>query len=122
MICAPADISYNSPTLRISSTCGHKSSLVRLNMSTWFCMRRSWHRFNAADLFMRVRRNWRVLLRHLVQSGNQVFQGWTLVDVVDVDVANDSVFIDHEECSLGCSIAAQHAVFAGTLPMGIKIR
>src|SRR5213592_3783269 len=61
----------------------------------------------------------RALLRQLVQSRNQVFQGGTLVDVVDVDVADDSTFIDHEECSLSCSIAAQHTILAGSLAMGI---
>src|SRR6266581_2471895 len=46
----------------------------------------------------------RALLRQFVQSGHKIFQGGTLVDVVHVDVADDSAFIDHDERSLSRSV------------------
>jgi hypothetical protein len=46
---------------------------------------------------------------------------WFFRDVVDVDITNDSLFIDHENCPFGKPFRPLDPIFAGNLTQGIKI-
>ena len=62
------------------------------------------------------------LLGQLVQCGDQVLEWWPLIDVVNIDVADDPLLIDHKECAFRCAVPPQNPVRPGYRAVGVKIR
>ncbi len=56
-----------------------------------------------------------------VQNLGQILQLWPFVDIVDVDVADHSLFVDHDQSPLAGSVAAQYPVLGGNLAMWPEI-
>src|SRR5512139_2802680 len=56
-----------------------------------------------------------------LQCGCQVFKGRSLVDIVDVDISDDSIFIDDKQSPFGHSVGTQHTIFLSYSPVRPKI-
>ena len=57
-----------------------------------------------------------------LQSGCEIFKGRSLVDVVDVDITDDPLFVDDKQSSLRNPVGTQHAIFFGYPSVRPEIR
>ena len=63
-----------------------------------------------------------ILLVQFLHLAYQNLQSRSLIDVVHVYIADDSLLVDDKESSLGDPVRAQDPVFLGHCPMGVKVR
>ena len=57
----------------------------------------------------------------LLEGVHQILKGRSLVDIMDIDVTNDSLFIDDQQSPFGNPIGTQHAIYFGYCSMGPEV-